>query len=47
MLEDVIDALSATGYSVSVINVAGVGTEADEPVKNTTGEILFIVVTKQ
>ncbi len=47
VLEDVIDALSATGYSVSVINVAGVGTEADEPVKNTTGEILFIVVTKQ
>ena len=47
VLEDVIDALSATGYSVSVINVAGVGTEVDEPVKNTTGEILFIVVTKQ
>lgn len=47
VLEDVIDALSATGYSVSVINVTGVGTEADEPVKNTTGEILFIVVTKQ
>ena len=47
VLESMIEALPGAGYTVSVINAEGAGTEAGEADQNTTGEILLVVVTMQ